>query len=158
MPVTSELANIPPLTDTPTQTEAEIESRLTEEICSLWAAHQETNTAAKRTKDELKVVKRDLAEKLHAMKSLLTRTGRGGWSGYLRSQKLPRATADRYVSRHESLLIPPAEKRLSEAITETTEDGIRRLVRSLLPKLRPLLTSRDWVDWSAEEVALQLNV
>lgn len=141
------------------QTESDSETRLTEEIRLLWAAHQESRTASKQSKDQLKAVRDQLAEKLHAMKSLLVRTGRGsGWAAYLRSQKLARATADRYVLRHEATLNPPLEKRLTEAVSEPTEDDIRRLVRSLLPRLRRVLTTREWVDWFAEEVALQLNV
>ena len=139
------------------QTPSEIEIRLTEEIQSLWAAHRESKNASKQSKDQLKAVRDQLAEKLHAMKSLLVRTGRGsGWAAYLRSEKLARATADRYVSRHESLLNPPSEKRLTEAVSEPTEDDIQRLVRSLLPRLRRVLTTREWVDWFAEEVAVQL--
>jgi hypothetical protein len=141
------------------ETDSEIESRLTEEIRSLWAAHQDSKTASKQSKDRLKAVRSELAEKLHSMKSLLVRTGRnGGWAAYLRTNRLARATADRYVSRHESLLNPPSEKRLAESISEPTEDDVRRLVRSLLPRLRRVLTTREWVDWFAEEVALQLNV
>ena len=159
MLVTSEIAEITPLTDAPSKTQAEIETRLTEDIRSLWAAHQETKTASKRSKDELKTVRTALAEKLHAMKSILVRTGRGGgWAAYLRAHKLPRASADRHVATHESRLNPPSEKRLTEAISEPTEDDIRRLVCSLLPRLRRVLTTRDWVDWFAEEVAVQLKV
>jgi ElaB/YqjD/DUF883 family membrane-anchored ribosome-binding protein len=130
----------------PTQTESEVETRLTEEIQSLWAAHQEHKTASKQSKDQLRAVRDQLAEKLHAMKSPVVRTGRGsGWTAYLRSERLSRATADRYVSRHESLLNPP-EKRLTEAISKPSEDDIRRLVRSLLPRLRRVLTTREWID------------
>ena len=157
MSVTADPSQIVSLNDAPTQSDSEIENRLTEEIQSLWTAHQETKNASKRSKDELKAIRSELAEKLHAIKALLVRTGRGGgWAAYLRSTKLARATADRWVAMHEAAVNPSPEKRLNEAISEPTEEAIRRLVHSLLPRLRRILTTREWVDWFAEEVAHQL--
>ncbi len=66
MLITPEIAENTPLTDVPAQTESEIEARLTAEIRSLWAAHQETKAATQRSIEELKTLRRDLGEKLVA--------------------------------------------------------------------------------------------
>jgi hypothetical protein len=78
------------------------------------------------------------------MKLLLARAGRsGGWAAYLRSQKLPLATADRYVREHETRLSPSA-RLLSEDLSEPkTEDEIRRYAQKLIPRLSRLLTTQE---------------
>jgi len=89
------------------QTEGETEATLNNEIKSLWSAHQLNEAAAKHSKEELRTMRLDLGCKLHQMKAILARTGRsGGWAAYLRSQGLPRATAERYIDRHEALSNP----------------------------------------------------
>jgi hypothetical protein len=69
---------------------------------------------------------------------------------------LPRASADRFVDRHETSLTPET-KRLSEAIPETTAEDVQRLVRSLMPRLRRVLTTPSWVEWFLTEVAFQME-
>jgi hypothetical protein len=139
------------------QTEGEIEANLQSEIKSLWSAHQVGKATAKHTKEELKCLRLDLGHKLYEMKSILARTGRGGgWAAYLRLHGLPRATAERYIGQHEASMLPDT-KRVSESITETTGDDVRRLVRSLLPRLRKFLTTPSWVEWFLVEVAFQLE-
>jgi hypothetical protein len=139
------------------QTKGEIEANLMSEIKSLWSAHQIGKASAKHTKEELKCLRLDLGHKLCEMKSILARTGRGGgWAAYLRLHGLPRATADRYVGQHEASMMP-VTKRVRESITETTGDDVRRLVRSLLPRLRKVLTTPSWVEWFLVEIAFQLE-
>ncbi len=139
------------------QTEGETEASLNSEIKSLWSAHQASKATAKHTKEELKTLRLDLGRKLCEMKFLLARTGRsGGWAGYLRSHDLPRASAERYVSQHEALLKPEIN-RLTETISEPSEDDVRRLVRSLLPRLRRVLTTTGSVSLFVDEVLRQLQ-
>ena len=130
-----------------------IEVKLNEEIQSLWIAHRQRKTTAQQTKEELQVIRRDLGQRLSEMKTVLARTGRGGgWASYLRSASLPRASADRYVRQHEAMRNPSQTKRLSESISEPTEDDTRRLVRNLLPKLRKVLTTSESVSLFVREV------
>lgn len=139
-----------------TPAESEIESSLDREIESLWSAHHGTNATAKHSRQELKTIRRDLGQKLHARKSIVVRTGRnGGWAAYLRSLSIPRASADRYVTQHELSLIPKG-KRITEAISVPTEYIIQRLVRRLLPQVRRILTTPQSVSWFAAEVTAQL--
>jgi ElaB/YqjD/DUF883 family membrane-anchored ribosome-binding protein len=137
------------------QTEAEVEDKLKDEIQALWSAHQVTMASTKHTKQELKTLRLDLGEKLCQLKATLARTGRGGgWAAYLRSHHFPRATAERYIDHHEALLNPD-KKRVSEAISEPSEDDVRRLVHSLMPRLRRVLVTSKWVAEFLQEVALQ---
>jgi hypothetical protein len=122
------------------------EATLAAEIATLWNDHKDSKAAARRTRAELKALRRDLGEKLHQLKSLLARTGRGGgWASYLRLQKLPLATADRYVQEHEIRLSPPTTKLLNEELTDPTPDEIRRFAQKLLPKLCRVLTTQESV-------------
>jgi hypothetical protein len=137
--------------------ESEIEAKLTSEIKSLWATHQTTTASAKRTKEELEDLRLDLGWKLSEMKSILVRTGRnGGWSAYLRSQDIPRASAERNVKRYEALANPMIN-RLNETISEPSQEDVRRLVRSLLRRLRKILTTAGSVSLFLDELAQQLE-
>jgi hypothetical protein len=139
-------------------TEVEVENRLHSEILSLWITHQVGKAVARKSNEELRALRLDLGRKLYEMKSILARTGRGGgWAPYLRANGLPRASADRLVDRHE-ISLDPERKRLSEAIAETTAEDVQRLVRSLLPRLKRILTTSSWVEWFSVEVAFQLEL
>ncbi len=125
------------------QTETADEAQLTMQIRDLWSTHQEQKVSARRTREELKVIRVQLAEKLHLMKTTLAHTGRGGqWAAFLRSHHLPRATADRLVARHEALL-HPQENRTSEAISNS--ENARKFALRLVPRLRRILRSTDSV-------------
>jgi hypothetical protein len=135
----------------------ETEAKLASDITSLWAAHQTTTATAKRTKEALEDLRLDLGWKLSEVKSLLVRTGRsGGWSAYLRSHNLPRATVERYIRRFEALA-NSEKNRLSDTISEPSEDDVRRLVRRLLPRLRKVLTTPGSVSLFVDEVVRQLQ-
>jgi hypothetical protein len=109
------------------QTGNETEANLNSDIKSLWTAHQTSTATAQHTKEELEALRFDLGLKLREMKVILVRTGRGGgWAAYLRSHGLPRASAERYINQHEALL-KPETNRLTETISEPSEDDVRRL-------------------------------
>src|SRR5271167_628129 len=73
------------------------------------------------------------------MKGLLAKPGRNGqWSSWLKERKIPRATADRLVAKHERSLNPD-DNCLSEAISEPNEEEIRSLFDKVTPKLRRVL-------------------
>jgi hypothetical protein len=138
-------------------TEVEIENKLHSEILSLWVTHQVGKAVARKSNEELRTLRLDLGKKLYEMKSILARNGRGGgWTPYLRANGFARATADRLAHMHETSL-EPETKCLAEAIPETTAEDVRRLVRSLLPRLRKVLTTPSWVEWFLVEIAFQLN-
>lgn len=139
-------------------TAVEVENRLHGEKLSLWITHQVGKAVARKSNVELRTLRLDLGKKLYEMKTILARTGRGGgWAPYLRANGLPRASADRLVDRHE-ISLNPERKCLSEAIAETTAEDVQRLVRSLLPRLKRVLTTPSWVEWFSVEVAVQLGM
>ncbi len=76
------------------------ESEVGTEIARLWTAQRYHAAAARRTREELKALRRSLSERLHEMKTLLVQVGRGGrWATFLRKRHIPRASADRYVMK-----------------------------------------------------------
>jgi hypothetical protein len=152
-----EEVNVIPQAVESAQTVSETEAKLDSEIKSLWTAHQTTTATAKRTKEELEDLRLDLGWKLSEMKSRLVRTGRGGgWAAYLRSHNLPRATVERYIRRFEALA-NSEKNRLSDTISEPSEEDVRRLVRNLLPRLRKVLTTEGSVSLFVDEVVRQLQ-
>jgi hypothetical protein len=124
----------------------EFEAKLSREIAELWGVHSASKDDVRRTRSQLKAHRRDLGERLHALKSILVHTGRGGgWAPYLRSQKLPLATADRYVAEHEATLAPSEEKLLDEELSTPTVEEVLQVARKSLPKLCRLLTTAELV-------------
>jgi hypothetical protein len=147
--------NFAPLAVESAQPESEIEAELKSEIKSLWSAHLVGKTTAKRTTVELKALRLDLGLKLCLMKSILVRTGRGGgWAAYLRSCEVPRASAERYIHQHE-LVLNPKQIDLPETFSEPSDEDVRRLVRSLMPRLRRVLKTASWMEWFLVEVQYQ---
>lgn len=143
--------------DVPLPIDVETESTIDQAIVSLWSADRNTKGTAKQAKLTLQDIRLHLGERLWAMKSILVRSGRaGGWAAYLRTHKLPRATADRYVNQHLASMTP-ATNRLSEAVPEPTVEDVRRLVEKLLPRLRRMLTSQELVSEFLYQVVQQLS-
>ena len=144
---------------TPAQPHAEAEAKLTTEIAKLWGLHKDSNAKVQRTRAELKAFKLELGEKLHHLKAILVRTGRGGgWASYLRSQGLPPTTADRYVAAHEKLLHPPEKKVTTGVLYEPTTDEMRQFTQRLLPKLCRMLTTQQAVYEFVRDVITQISV
>ena len=84
--------------------------------------------------------------RLNLYKNLLSRAGREGkFTGFLRENQIPRATAYRLIeaSVHYSA---EAVNRLSETITVPTEVDIAKIVSGLKPKLVGRLTTPELVD------------
>ena len=121
-----------------------IEAEVDAEIVRLWTAQKDHDAAARKTREELHAIRSSLAERLHAMKSLLAQAGRGGrWTSYLRENRIPRATADRYVLQHEKTLAPSEKKRPTEAFSAPTGEDLHRLFQKLVPQLLRVLTTQD---------------
>jgi hypothetical protein len=110
-----------------------IETRLTEEISSLWSEHTRLSADRKVTSKELRLLRARLAQTLHQMKALLARPGRGGeWRGWLRQQGIPRSSADRLVARYaETLGTNKGEELHNGAIPESPEDSAEKLATAV---------------------------
>jgi DNA-binding transcriptional MerR regulator len=120
-----------PQADSPSQDE----SVLTDQIVQLWQIHVDFRASIKNETQKFRSLRDELGRHLSEMKQVLARPGRSGqWSSFLKEHKIPRATADRLVQKHERSLRPHTN-RLSEAISEPTEQEIQRLLAKVLPKL-----------------------
>jgi hypothetical protein len=123
------------------------EKHLTEEIGQLWKAHAKAQGNVRLNRDELKLIRTNLALHLRDLKLVLSRPGRGGaWSSFLAAQKIPRSTADRLVRGYEKTLGADGKNRTTEHINEPTEVAVGRYLRGLWPRLRRVLTTRESVD------------
>jgi hypothetical protein len=116
-----------------------IETQLTQEISDLWGNHVRLSADCNATAKELRQIRATLAERLAAMKSLLSRPGRGGqWRSWLRERGIPRSTADRLASRHAETL-GTADNVPTEAISDAGEDKVERLCAAMWPRLAKTL-------------------
>ncbi|MGA3315451.1 MAG: hypothetical protein ABSC64_03320 [Candidatus Korobacteraceae bacterium] len=121
-------------------TDIAVETRLTEEVNILWTEHVRVSGTKKASAMELRIVRAQLAEKLFNMKQVLSRPGRSGqWRGWLEEVKIPRSTADRLVERHAEISGDAIGNVPSGAIAP--EQQVEGLVKSMLPRLRRVLTS-----------------
>jgi hypothetical protein len=121
--------------------DALIEAQLTQEISELWSSHARLSGDRKVTAKELRLVRARLAERLHEMKSLLSRPGRlGQWRGWLRQQGIPRSTADRLASRHGETLGSDNEENVpSGAVSAPSQADVQRLFELIMPRLKKKL-------------------
>ena|SRR5208283_2464303 len=127
------------------QLDTETERKLTTDISDLWDCHVQAQNTVAITKEELRVIRQRLGERLHGMKRLLARPGcNGKWCSFLQQHGIPRTTADRLVAGHQRLLAPQTG-RTSGAIHAPTLQDIERLFKSLRPKLAKVLTTREAV-------------
>jgi len=116
-----------------------IETQLTQEISNLWSDNVRLSADRKTTAKELRLIRASLAERLYAMKSLLSCPGRGGqWRSWLRGRGIPRSTADRLASRHAETLVT-ADNVPTEAISDAGEDKVERLCAAMWPRLSKTL-------------------
>lgn len=123
------------------------EAALVNEVGALWKTHAGLQTTAHKTRGELKAIRLDLGKRLHELKSVLSRPGRGGaWSSFLESQQIPRSSADRLVRAHERTLTPGGENRTNEQISDTPEVVIRRYLQGLWPRLSRILATPESVE------------
>ena len=122
------------------------ETRLGQEIQQLWHVHSQTQTVLGHTKEELRALRRELGRRLHEMKVLLASPGRAGkWSKFLSEQRIPRASADRYARSYGVTLNPPVEIASTEAIQDSAEERVHKVVQNIWPKLRDVLTDPEAV-------------
>jgi hypothetical protein len=132
--------------EVPTDTDS-AEAELTNEIADMWRVHTQAQTSLHKTRAELKHIRTNLSHRLHELKAVLSRPGRGGaWSSFLEAQKIPRSTADRLVRTHEKTLVPDGENCATEQIPEPTEVSVRRYLQGLWPRLSRVLTTREAVE------------
>ncbi len=129
------------------------EELLTTEISTLWQVHTQVQGALRKTRDELRLIRYSLAHRLHELKAILARPGRGGaWSSFLESQQIPRSTADRLVRFHEKTLGVEDANCTTEQTTAPNEAKIHRYFYGLWPKLQKVLSTREAVETFVTEL------
>jgi hypothetical protein len=128
---------------------------LTEEIDHLWKAHTEAQGFLKLSREDAAKTRAALSRRLHDLKSVLSRPGRGGaWFSFLKAQAIPRSTADRLVNAHAKTVPEPAGNCPSGAseIHEPTDVVVRRYLHGLWPKLSRVLWTREHVEMFVVEL------
>jgi len=119
------------------------EGCLVVEIVQLWNIH----SYYQQSRQELKKaapVRRQLAEQLFKLKTLLARPGCSGrWSAFLRENGIARATGDRLVTCHERSLHPA--NCISDPI-QSIEAQVEKLFRAVWPRIHKVLTNREALD------------
>jgi len=131
------------------------EPQLVGEIGDLWQLHAQTQGTLQKSREEIKRIRADLSERLHQLKAVLSRPGRGGaWSSFLGAQKIPRSTADRLVRGHEKTIAVNEGNCTTEQISEPDEAVVRRYCRGLWPKLSKVLTNTDLMEVFVGELRL----
>lgn len=123
-----------------------IENQLTQEISELWSNHTLLSASRKTTAKELRQIRARLAERLYAMKNLLSHPGRGGeWRGWLRERRIPRSSADRLVSRYSETLCVDRENVPTESIPVPSKETAEKLAETVWPSLKKVLTTGESV-------------
>jgi len=123
------------------EADSETEQILAAAITDLWSFHVQAQTIARKTNEELKAIRRNLGERLHAMKRLLARPGRAGqWTSFLNQHGIPRTTADRLVSSHAKSLAPDTNSTAGE-IREPSDVEISKLFTAIWPRCEKVLTT-----------------
>lgn len=129
------------------------EAQLADSIKELWRVHSHAQGAARKTREELKLIRNNPSERLHQLKVVLARHSRGGaWSSFLQTQQIPRSTADRMCSSYEKTLAAADGNCPSEQIQEPTEVIIRRYVTAWWPELSKVLPTREAVEMFITEL------
>ncbi|MBZ5598469.1 MAG: hypothetical protein LAO03_22175 [Acidobacteriia bacterium] len=118
---------------------AQDEAVLSAKITKLWRLHTDYKGTIKNQTENLRSLRAELGRKLAEMKQVLARPGRNGqWSGWLKQNRISRATADRLVAKYERSLQSDSNC-LTEQITEPSEQEIQNILAKLAPKLRKVL-------------------
>jgi len=122
-----------------------IETQLTQQISTLWTEHTRLSADRRTTAKELRQIRAALAERLHEMKSLLSRPGRGGqWRSWLKERGIPRSSADRLVARHaETLGSGNKENVPTGAISNSQDESAEKLAKSVWQRFRNTLATDE---------------
>ena len=148
----TETASIAPTLEVPTTTDS-AEAKLASEITEMWRVHTQSRAALHKTRAELKQMRIELSQRLHELKAVLSRPGRGGaWSGFLDAQAIPRSTADRLVRGYEKTIAAEGGNCTNEQIPEPTDVIVRRYFSSLWPRLSRILTTRESIEMFVAEL------
>jgi hypothetical protein len=118
------------------------EQWLTEQVDNLWANRESYSRCIQSQRDEVHQMETTLSEMLFTMKTLLSKPGRGGgWSAWLKHREIPRATADRMVSRYVEAKGLPGN-RLTESTRFLPPDAeVSRLTAAVWPRIERSLHS-----------------
>jgi hypothetical protein len=138
---------------TESATALEDEVCLTTEIMQCWDIHMHYQGSLRETNHKAREVREHLGRLLFQLKQVLAKPGRDGrWSSFLKEHGIPRATADRLVTRHRRSPDPNAN-RLSEATSEPTAEQVQKVFNSVWLMLRCVLVTPSSIYQFALELA-----
>jgi hypothetical protein len=124
------------------------EVQLTQEIDQLWNAPSRAQGSLRKSREDAAKIRADLSVRLHQLKKVLSRPGRGGaWFSFLKAQAIPRSSADRLVKAHEKKISEGAGNcPFGASKPEAAEVVVGRYLNGLWPKLSRVLTTREHVE------------
>jgi hypothetical protein len=141
--------------DTVPSIDIEAENVLVGSIQSLWSARKTSSQSAKKSREASKERRQLLATQLRVYKSLLVGTGRDGrWASFLRQEKIPRATVERWIKGLDPVDSAGA---VSSPFPEPTRERVVALFGKLLPRILQVVTTQDAVRWFFAEAELALK-
>jgi hypothetical protein len=141
--------------DTFPSIDIEAENVLVGSIQSLWSARKTSSQSAKKSRESSKERRQLLATQLKVYKLLLVGTGRDGkWASFLRQEKIPRATVERWIKGLDPVDSAGA---VSSSLPEPTREMVVALFGKLLPRILQVVTTQDAVRWFLAEAELVLN-
>jgi hypothetical protein len=134
-----------------------VEGNLVERIDALWSAYSKGTSSIKRKKEQLIEKRKELDEQLYAYHRLLSRTGRKSkWRSFIQELGIPRATANRCVSRHKAL-VASRENGLTETISQPESDPVVAAARKHATKLKGILQNKQAFEKYVGELAQMLE-
>ena len=144
-PPSSPTVTTPPVVDPADPPSAE--ARLEKEVEVLWQDHKQAKSSARKTNKALKLLRDNLARKLHELKNMLARPGcKGEWSSFLDNHSISRTTANRLVDTHQKLITPAPSNSPSGTTVEPMEVVVRRCLDLYWKRLSPVLSTPESVE------------
>lgn len=127
----------------PTLTVNPAEAQLADDIRELWQVHTLAQTSLHKTREEFRLIRSNLAERLYEIKAVLSCPGRAGqWSSFLTSKGIPRTTGDRLVASHEKSISQNGNG-TSGATKKLSDDGIAQVAKTTWARLGKKLGTHE---------------
>jgi hypothetical protein len=116
------------------------EDQLEQSIPLLWQQLGQRVSSVKETKAAYRVQLADVAARLSKLKEILCSKGRDGrWAEFLREQRIPLSSADRYVNTHRRTVREAGLKLPGEEFQELSPEEITMMVNRMVPALKKKL-------------------
>jgi hypothetical protein len=140
------------------------ETRITAQVETLWKKHVEGDAKQKKSKEMLKRIRIELAERLFELKAVHCRAGRSGqFSATLKTLGIPRSTANRLVAVHERIAKTeegncPIGTTTGEPTPDDAAKKVRQLAVAAWKRVKKDLTTTELLEEFIEEFRNEADV